>query len=163
MSYLQPIATIFAAIVAVGVTAYFAWHQREIAKEQARIARESLRLDLYDRRFAIFISIFDFYEAMISWTGTPEQKDARAKFFRAYQQSVFLFKSESGIPELLKSLNDAGAKVIGFKEHNDEYRSDPQFWVKEFNKSTEIQTRIFEDGLSKLRAAMQPYLDFSKI
>jgi hypothetical protein len=43
MSLYQPIATTFAAIVAVCVTSYFAWHQREIAKEQARIAREKLR------------------------------------------------------------------------------------------------------------------------
>jgi hypothetical protein len=74
----------------------WALHQREIAKEQACIAREKLRLDLYDRRFEIFSSIFDFYNAMISWTGTLEQEEARARFFRAYQESGFLFTRESG-------------------------------------------------------------------
>jgi hypothetical protein len=43
-----PIATIIAAVAAVSVTAYFAWHQKKIAKEQADIAREKLRHDLKD-------------------------------------------------------------------------------------------------------------------
>ncbi len=41
-----------------------------MAKEQADIAREKLRHDLYDRRFEIFSGIFDFYDAMILWKGT---------------------------------------------------------------------------------------------
>jgi hypothetical protein len=123
---LQPIATILASVAAVVVTGYFAFHQREIAKEQAHIAREKLRLDLYNRRFEIFTSIFDFYNAMISWDGTPEQQEARKKFFRAYQESSFLFTEESGIPTLLKSLNDDGAQVIGSKERGDSLKVRPR-------------------------------------
>jgi hypothetical protein len=145
---LQPIATILASLVVVGVTGYFGFHQREIAKEQARIAREKLRLDLYDRRFEIFTSIFDFYNAMISWKGTPEQKEARKKFFRAYQESGFLFSVESGIEALLKMLNDEGSKVIGYKENSDKYKSDPQFMIEQFKQANDIQLRVFEDGTS---------------
>jgi hypothetical protein len=159
----QPIATTVAALAAVGVTGYFAWHQRAIAREQARIAREKLRLDLYDRRFEIFISIFDFYDAMISWKGTPEQQEARTKFFRAYQESGFLFTKESGIETLLKTLNDEGMKVIGFKEHSDSYKSDPALMIDQFNKASDIQLRVFDEGLAKLRAAMHQFLDFSKV
>jgi hypothetical protein len=49
-----PIATIIAAVTAVSVTAYFAWHQKKIAKEQAEIASEKLGLDLYERRYRVF-------------------------------------------------------------------------------------------------------------
>lgn len=49
-----PTATIIAAIAAVSVTVYFAWHQKKIAKEQADIAREKLRLDLFEKRFRVF-------------------------------------------------------------------------------------------------------------
>jgi hypothetical protein len=160
---LGPIATILAAIAAVSVTGYFAWHQRAIAREQARIAREKVRLDLYDRRFEIFTSIFDFYDAMISWKGTPEQKEARDRFFRAYQESGFLFTKESGIEALLKMLNDEGMKVIGFKENSESYKSDPALMVEQFTKITDIQLGTFEEGLAKLRAAMHQYLDFSNV
>jgi hypothetical protein len=154
--YLQPIATILAAVAAVSVTGYFAWHQKNIA-------REKLRLDLYDRRFRIFTSIFDFYEVMISWEGTPQQKEARDRFFRAYQESGFLFTKESGIEALLKMLNDEGMKVIGFKENSDMYKGDPALMIEQHKKTTDIQTRVFDEGLAKLRAAMHPYLDFSKV
>jgi hypothetical protein len=49
-----PIATIIAAFAAVSVTAYFAWHQKTVATEQADIAREKLRHDLYERRYRVF-------------------------------------------------------------------------------------------------------------
>src|ERR1700730_17460833 len=90
-----PVATIIAALAAVGVTAYFAWHQKRIAEEQASIAREKLRHDLFERRWDVFDSIFDFYEAMISWKGTPEQIAARTRFFRAYQNSHFFCSAQS--------------------------------------------------------------------
>jgi hypothetical protein len=143
-------------VAAVSVTGYFAWHQKNIA-------REKLRLDLYDRRFRIFTSIFDFYEVMISWEGTPQQKEARDRFFRAYQESGFLFTKESGIEALLKMLNDEGMKVIGFKENSDMYKGDPALMIEQHKKTTDIQTRVFDEGLAKLRAAMHPYLDFSKV
>ena len=129
----------------------------------AQLQNEKLRLDLYDRRFEIFSSIFDFYEAMIGWEGTPEQKAARTRFFRAYQESGFLFTQASGIPDLLKMLNDEANKFIGYKENRESYKSDPDFSLEQFNQATHIQTRVFEDGLAKLKAAIFPYLDFSKV
>ncbi len=94
---------------------------------------------------------------------TPEQKEARQRFFRAYHESGFLFTKESGIEALLKKLNDDGMKVIGFKEHSDAYKSDPALMIEQFKETTNIQLRVFEEGLAKLRAAMHPYLDFSKV
>jgi len=131
------------------VTAYFAWHQKKIAKEQAELAREKLRHDLYNRRFEIFSSIFDFYYAVISWkeTPTPEQQAARQRFFKAYQESVFLFTKESGIPDLLKMLNDEGGEVIYFRENPDKHKGDPAFIIEKSKKFTGT-LMAFEDGLA---------------
>jgi hypothetical protein len=49
-----PIATIIAALAAVAVTAYFAWHQKKIARRQVEIAGEKLRHDLYEKRYRVF-------------------------------------------------------------------------------------------------------------
>ena len=124
---------------------------------------EKVRLDLYDRRFEIFSSIFPFYNAMISWTGTPEQKEAQRAFFQAWHKSGFLFSAESGIQDLLKSLNEAGVKVIGFKENSNSLKSDLPSSHEQFTSVMNMQTRVFEDGLTKLKAAIYPYLDFTKI
>lgn len=148
-----PVATIVAAVAAVRVTAHF-------AREQARLASEKLRYDLFDRRLSIFNSIFDFYDAMISWKGTPEQIGARDRFFRAYQESGFLFEKELGIEALLKDLNDKGMKVIGFKEIGKDLASDPATYLKHHSELSEIMTTGFEIGLTKLKTAMAEYLNF---
>jgi hypothetical protein len=55
-----PIATIVAAITAVCVTGYFAWRQTQIAKEQADVAKQKLRQDVferqYERRYRVFVA-----------------------------------------------------------------------------------------------------------
>jgi len=151
-----PFATVVAAMVALCVTAYFAYHQK-------RIAEEKLRLDLFDKRFAVFKSIFDYYDVMISWKGTPEQIAAKTRFFHAYHESKFLFSSASGIEPLLKALNDKGGKVIFFKEHPELFQSDPQFYHKKFEEIQDIQLRDFENGLLQLKSAIAPYLNFHNV
>jgi hypothetical protein len=159
-----PFATVVAAATAVFVTWRLGSRQATIAQQQADLAREKLRHDLYNRRFEIFTSILDFHEAMISWkeTPTPEQQAARQRFFRAYQESGFLFTKESRIPDLLKMLNDEGMKVTGYKENPDLYRGDLATMIEQLEKTNDILLRVFDQGLEQLRAAMHPYLDFSK-
>jgi hypothetical protein len=167
-----PVATLVASVVAVFVTRRLGLRQVEIAQQQAKIAQqqadlagEKLRHDLYNRRFEIFTSFFDFYNAMNAWNEapTPEQQAARERFFRASEESVFLFPKDSGIPDLLKRLNEMGNEVIGYKEHPDIYRGDPDRIIEQHKKITDIQLGGFEQGLTQLRAAMHPYLDFFKI
>jgi hypothetical protein len=104
-----PAAAIIASVTAVFVT-------YRLGKEQSRLAREKLRLDLYDRRWKVFRSVFDFYYVMIAWTGTDEQKLVRDQFFMAYQESSFLFEPADGIEQILKDLNDKGRKVMSYKD-----------------------------------------------
>jgi hypothetical protein len=158
-----PLATVIAAIAAVSVTAYFAWHQRKIASEQAHIARERLRYDLFDRRLEIFTSIFPLYHALISWEATPEQIVAKDRFLRAYHESSFLFKKESGIEQLLKSLNDDANKVIGIKEMKSDLQTDKNLYLRLFKEMNEIQVQRFPDGLDRLKYAMAEYLNFHTI
>ena len=54
-------------------------------------------------------------------------------------------------------------KVIGFKENSQNYKSDPDLMIEQHQMATDIQLKTFEEGLAKLRAAMHPYLDFSKV
>jgi hypothetical protein len=158
-----PVATIIAAFAAVSVTGYFAWQQRKIAVEQARVAKEKLRYDLFDRRLEIFSSIFAFYDAMISWQGSLEQIAARNRFFRAYQESGFLFNKESGIEDLLKSLNDSGMKAIGFKENKEHFKDDKELMLRLFNETQDIQLRVFPDGLARLKNAMAQSMSFHNL
>jgi hypothetical protein len=65
--FASPIATIIAAFAATYVAWRFQSVQAATAKQQADIAKDKLRHDLYDRRYRIFDSLFDYYYAVIKW------------------------------------------------------------------------------------------------
>jgi hypothetical protein len=162
----------FFVIVAAGI----AWLsvQRQISSAHADVRRQissaqtieatKLRLDLYNRRFQIFVSIFDFYEALLGWKGTPEQRAAQTRFFRAYQESEFLFSKESGIEDTLKRLHEESAKVIGFKECGEDYKSGGvEFYLERFKEANHVLLVEFDAGLARLKAAMGEYLNFHTV
>lgn len=168
MSYIWHIPEGFATLVAgvlVIVAAAVAWCsvQRQIRATE-RIEATKIRLDLYNRRYRIFESIFDFYEALIGWTGTPEQRAAQKRFFTASQEAAFLFKPESGIAEMLKRLHAESAKVIGFKEYGEDYKSGgTAFYLEQFHKANHVLLVEFDAALMKLKAELGSYLNFHTI
>jgi len=52
--FASPIATTFAAIVAAAITYFFNRAQTRLAETQADVAVEKLRLDLFDKRYALY-------------------------------------------------------------------------------------------------------------
>lgn len=148
-----------AAIIASGVAVFVTYR---LGSEQARLSREKLRLDLYERRWKIFKSIFDFYYVMIAWTGTDGQKVARDQFFMAYQESAFLFDPADGVEQLLKDLNDKGRKVMSYKDGSLQ-GWDAKSKADLAKEAGEIQTFGFEEGLTKLKNAMAKYLGFKNL
>ena len=82
----EGLATLVAGTFAI-VAAIIAWCavQRQIRATQ-RIEATKVQLDLYNRRFQIFTSILDFYQALVQWKGTPDQRTVQLNFLRAYQE-----------------------------------------------------------------------------
>ena len=158
----------FATLVAglfVVLAAALAWMsvQRQIrATEKIEVTK--LRLELYNRRYNIFDSIFDFYEALSGWKGTAEQLAAQRRFFRASIEARLLFDDASGIAETLERLHKESGKVIGFKEHGKEYMTGgAAFYIEEFQKSNHVLLVDFEAALMKLKAELGKYLNFHTV
>jgi len=102
-----PIATIIAAFAAVSVTAYFAWHQKKVAKEQADIAREELRHDLYERRYRVFDAARKLLcEIAVRRTAS---EDALRAFVIGTGDAVFLFDDD--MDAQLKEIHNRALKL----------------------------------------------------
>ena len=129
------------------------------------LQNEKARLDFYNRRFDILTSLYDFYDEMISWKKEPDARQiaARKRFHRATQEAEFLFIPESGIDASLKKLFQEGIHVIAYKENPDLYKSDPQMSLDEFNRIQNIQIKVFDDELKKLKCALHDYLYFARL
>jgi hypothetical protein len=110
-AFAGPLATVLAALVVTFVTAFFAWRQWIVAKEK-------LRHDLYDRRFAIYTAFHKMLVAIV------EKQDIEAELREANAaraQSPFLLDKQLGI-----YLEELGKEAFRINANTKLY-TDPSF------------------------------------
>ncbi|GAC1667509.1 MAG: hypothetical protein NVS9B4_23360 [Candidatus Acidiferrum sp.] len=143
------------------VSVFVAW----VACRQLKLGRDKLRLDLYERRFAVYERTLAFYHALI---GSAESLQSESfsqlhkDFIKSYRESQFLFKSDSGIFQLLGELHSRAFNVTGFKEHGKELAGHPETLMKMNNDATEALS-YFSTAIEQLENAIAPYLNFRKV
>lgn len=99
-TYIIPILTVLVAC-ATFVVGY----------SQMRIASAKVKLDLYERRFNVYISALDFYRAFYK-KEPQEVEKCMLELIRSCRESKFLFKEEDGIYEILTKIKKAGEQVV---------------------------------------------------
>src|SRR5882724_10519497 len=91
-----------------------------VAARQSKTNMAKLRLDLYDKRFAIYENTLAFHQAL---GGTPNSLQTETftalhrAFVKSYRESQFLFDDDSGVFELLGKVNLDAFKVISTKTY----------------------------------------------
>ncbi|MBL0509854.1 hypothetical protein ACK3ZC_08225 [Aeromonas caviae] len=140
-----------------------------VAFSQMRIASAKTRLDLYNKRFAIYLAALEYYQAL--WREHSEEsvksiKEKAECFTKAYRESQFLFDAESGVYEILGELQQHGSTMSYYIKRrvecdvqNLEDRSDLLALLAAYNESYPH----FEMKLKSLELKMKRYLNFSKI
>jgi hypothetical protein len=106
---------LLAVAVSVAVAVFSRW--------QVRIAREKLRHDLYDRRFAIYMA---FHELLVAVSDKPDKEDLDPELRKAnaaWAHSPFLLDSQLG--NYLKELHDEAFKLNASKN----FLHDPSCWT----------------------------------
>ena len=96
-----------APILISGAVAYIAWAQHETNKSK-------LRLDLYNRRFAIYHKTVSYYLACMkprnptveNETCDESFRECMSEFVIAYRESVFLFGTESTVYKKLTEVKN---------------------------------------------------------
>ena len=84
------------------------------------IAHEKLRLDLYDRRFDVYVNSVQYMQTVMDWKSLdPETRIAdRRAFIRSVRESRFLFADDERVFKLLEEFNLCSFKVTGFIEQD---------------------------------------------
>lgn len=150
--------------IALGVTTpivaiYAVW----IARQQGRINRDKLRLDLYQRRFHIYESVVAFYAALLGskeQMRTDEFTQKQMDFIRSVRESRFLFDEASGIHERLEMLSSKYYAIVGYKTEAQAIANDPPSVIK-WHQDMVAALALFEKSIGELESAMLPYLMFS--
>ncbi|MBA0429422.1 MULTISPECIES: hypothetical protein [Stenotrophomonas] len=133
-----------------------------IALSQMKIASSKSRLDLYNKRFAIYTTALEYYQVL--WGKSDASlKVSEANMIKAFRESKFLFKKSDGIYGTLEKIKDAGAMATGIKERIEimekEVSADGRVLTKSReNRSAALQR--FEDNLKTLEQQLEKYLRF---
>jgi hypothetical protein len=142
--------TTIVSILASSVVAFFAlW-----------VSADKLRLDLYNKRFDIYLRTLKFQQALF---GTGKEDGTlsalQTDFMIASRESTFLFSPKSGVYDQLRKLLEASVTIMQDmpKELPPEIKSEHQ------EKRSAALVLWFGPGLERLENLMAPYLNFHKV
>jgi hypothetical protein len=133
-----------------------------VASRQSKTNVAKLRLDLYDKRFAVFENTLAFHQAL---GGSPDLlqtepfKVLQRAFIKSYRESQFLFDDDSGVFPLLEKVNLDAFKVITAKTRARELPGDQA--VRMVASANDAYAAI-ERSMADLERAIAPYIRFNK-
>lgn len=102
-------------LVVSSVTALIGIAGFVVGYSQMKIASAKVKLDLYNRRFNIYLATLEYYQSAYGKT-QEGMKDKAINFIKSYRESLFLFDVTGGIHETLGRIKDSGAIISAYKE-----------------------------------------------
>ncbi len=134
-----------------------------ISRRQWTTNQEKLRLDLFQRRFDIFLRVLEFHWALLEWKDEPEQQALQGPFVKAFCESRFMFPEESGIHAFLNEFHLHAFRVTHFKSASDPIREVmPAEFLKLANQRTQDLNWIL-NSMDIFLAKLAPYLNFHSL
>jgi hypothetical protein len=124
------------------------------------ISEEKFRLDLYNKRFDIYVRTVKFYQALMK---SKEAKDdpafapLQADFILACRESKFVFGPDSGIYDLLNRLNTASFKILGL---HDMPKGLPPEQILQNQRELSDALMLWNTRIEPLEDLMAPYLNY---
>lgn len=132
-----------------------------VAWSQMRIASAKTKLDLYNKRFSVYLAALEFYQYLHSDV-QEDLKSKSNKLTHAYRESKFLFGAKDGIYETLGRIQKAGAPVKAYNEFRKNAIDDANRAMKLFDKS-QAALLDMEKNIYALEDQLKDYLSFNNV
>jgi hypothetical protein len=131
-----------------------------ISFRQWRTADDKLKLDLYNRRFAIYLAALEFYQTMVGHDAEKGEIVANG-FVKYYRESQFLFAKEDGIFDQLKQIQDECTKMLSYNRENAKPEKDRNAeFLRELHRHQMNCIITIPSLLTALETKLEPYLNF---
>ncbi|MGC9199093.1 MAG: hypothetical protein ACP5E5_09160 [Acidobacteriaceae bacterium] len=134
-------ATAITSVATVFIAAFVAI----IGFNQWRISRDKLRLDLFNRRFDVYLRVLDYYQEVLKGEGVPSDS-ITTPFIKAVRESRFIFPKASGVHQFLEEFR---------------YRADK--FAKNIIPRRDGDFAWINDAMPTLETMMEPYVKFEKL
>lgn len=146
-TYIIPILTVLVAC-ATFVVGY----------SQAKIASAKVKLDLYERRFNVYVTALNYCQA-IYHINHLEIDECMLRLIKSCRESKFLFKEEDGIYEILTKIKKEGDTLLLFREYRKKGVNDSD---NPFKAAIE-EPHDFSKSLEDLEEKIKPYIQFKNV
>lgn len=132
-----------------------------VAWSQMRIASAKTKLDLYNKRFSVYLAALEYYQYAYS-DNRVDLKQKAEKLTHAYRESKFLFDLKDGVHETLGNIQKASAAVRAY----DEYRRENKFDMERERVISQVCStalRTMHDDILVLEDQLKKYLSFHNV
>ncbi|MGH8390423.1 MAG: hypothetical protein ACRD6X_12010 [Pyrinomonadaceae bacterium] len=130
-----------------------------VAWSQMRIASAKTKLDLYNKRFNVYLAALEFHQCAGSGDGIKEKFD---KLTQAYRESLFLFYDKDGIRKTLEKIQIAGFAILTHHIAKLDPNSAADLF-KEFQTPAGDAYMGMEEDIRALEDQLKSYLSFNNV
>lgn len=130
-----------------------------VAWSQMRIASAKTKLDLYNKRFNVYMAALEFHQCASSGDGVKDKFD---KLTQAYRESLFLFEDKDGIRETLERIRKAGLSILTHHVAKLDPNSAANIF-KEFQTPAHDAYIGMGEDISALEDQLKQYLSFHNV
>lgn len=148
-----------ASTVTSVVTSCIAAFVALIGFNQSRVSRDKLRLDLFNRRFGIYLCVLDYYVSLSRPQTDSDQPDKVDAFIKAIRESRFMFPPKSGVYPFLEELRTRANEVVNYTESLKILVDMPKALSQLTSKHLE-NTHWIQQSMSTLEDKIKPYVSF---
>jgi hypothetical protein len=132
-----------------------------------KIASAKIKLDLYNKRFNVYLSALDYYQATVKKNNTHEEiKECGDQFAKFYRESKFLFEQSDGVYETLKQIQQNGSRIQFYEQHKferDNNLTNDRHDLPALGERSANARDDFEKNLLKLEKQIEKYIQFTTI
>jgi hypothetical protein len=143
------------SVVALCIAAFVAL----IGFYQWRVSRDKLRLDLFNRRFDIYLRVLDYYLSLSKPQTSPEQPKELEPFIKAVRESRFMFPPKSEVYQFLEELRTRANEVVNYTDSLKILEDMPREREELTRKQLE-NTGWMQKAMITLEDNMKPYVSF---
>jgi hypothetical protein len=148
--------------ITAAATTTIAVYVARITKRQWITNNEKLRLDLYNRRFDIYLRTLTFHQALIGWDGSEAQTALQAPFIKAFREAKFLFPEDSGVYQLLHTFFMHSFVIVKYSEHRAMFVPGSPEATSQIQKKLDAVSWI-ADSIGPLEDKLAPFLNFHEM
>lgn len=143
-------------ISAIPISVFLAY----IAWAQLNTNRKKLKLDLYNKRFEVYLETLKYYQELMDLGPNKAiNREIQRSFIREKEAAYYLFSETPEIYQLLLGINAAALQIVAFKTLGEERDAMGPKELLNMKQVSDDAYQIIPKSIQKIKVLMCKYLN----